>query len=321
MPVNQVTAQLQVLPNLSFAAFYQLEWRESRAPAVGSYQSDLDVFDDGGDRLWVVPGVVGFNKLHDQEASDSGQWGLSTRFRIPGLDADFGIHYYQFHEKAPQIYAYPVLGLGAYRVVFPENIEVLGMSVGSQIGDVNVSGEAHMRWNMPLQSDPMAMAVIGPMVANNSHHPLYATGDTGHAQISTVYIMGPSCLWQGATSLAEVGVERVMDYRKNRAALNPDKTRDAWGFRTVFEANYYQVLNGLDLIIPLGLGYNPKGKSSVQAKFNGGANEGGDFSVGITGIYRNAWKASLNYTNFFGSGSTQAVTDRDFVTFSIQRTF
>jgi hypothetical protein len=110
-------------------------------------------------------------------------------------------------------------------------------------------------------------------------------------------------------------------------------TRDAVGLRVLFIPTWYQVLPGLELSAPIGLGYNPSGRSSVITLFNGGWSKGGDLSIGLSSIYLDTWKASINYTTFIGSAGTildplttsytfkQSLKDRDFVTLSIQRTF
>ena len=314
MPVNQISTQYQLLQGLSLAAFYQLEWRRSRAPAAGSYVSDLDLIDIGGERL------IGPNWMRAQDdllASESGQYGLSARFRVEALDTDFGIYYLKYHSKDPQLYVYPVVG--AYKEVFAENIEALGVSFGTQIGPVNVSGETHMRFNMPLQSG--AQAVLPGITADNDDNPIYATGDTWHGNLSATYCLGPNFIAPSAMLLAEVFADHVVRYAKNEAAVDPARYRSAWGFRMVYDPTYTQVLSGLDISIPVGLGYNPRGLSSVTAKFNSGADEGGDWSVGVNFTYQQVWKANVTYTNYFGSAGTQKLADRDFVSFSIQRTF
>ena len=42
LPVNQVSGTVQVASNVSVGAYYQLEWRPTRIPGVGSYNSDFN---------------------------------------------------------------------------------------------------------------------------------------------------------------------------------------------------------------------------------------------------------------------------------------
>ena len=74
--------------------------------------------------------------------------------------------------------------------------------------------------------------------------------------------------------------------------------------------------------MPIGVGYNPKGKSSVDPIFNGGgADEGGDWNMGVRVTYLQTWKLGLTYTSYFGDEDTQTLADRDFISIYIQRTF
>ena len=94
----------------------------------------------------------------------------------------------------------------------------------------------------------------------------------------------------------------------------------------------------LDLGVPISLSYNPHGKSSVVSVFNNtGIDKGGDFSIGLDGSYLDAWRFTLNYTLYYGekglfhnglNGTTTQVktfqnyfADRDFISFSLRRTF
>ena len=62
----------------------------------------------------------------------------------------------------------------------------------------------------------------------------------------------------------EVSVNtQMISITRNPAALDPDTTRDAWGIRMVYEPAYRQALPGIDLTVPVGVGYFPKGTSSV----------------------------------------------------------
>ena len=98
----------------------------------------------------------------------------------------------------------------------------------------------------------------------------------------------------------------------------------------VYEPTYRQVLPGLDLSVPVGFSYFPKGKSSVVSNF--GPDKGGDMNIGLKASYLDVWRFSLNYTHFYGSEAgyldeathqnmKQSLADRDYVSFSIYRTF
>jgi len=101
--------------------------------------------------------------------------------------------------------------------------------------------------------------------------------------------------------------------------------------------DHYQILPGLDVSIPVGLGWNPYGRSSAIFNFNGGSSHGGDVSLGLTAHYNVVWQGGIQFTDFFGKAGTfltppnafgaqvlsynQTLSDRRFISLSFQRTF
>lgn len=344
-PVTQISGQVQVGPNVTVGAYYQLEWQENRLPAVGSYFSGSDVVGEGGERLIagapIIPGgePLAFFRESSLEADDNDQYGVQLRFRLPDGETDFGLYAIHYHDKSSQIYIRPSGGppnvmtgqLGTYQLVYPEDITAYGASFSRTLDLVNLAGEISTRFNTPLISK--SQTVAPGTAADNDENPLYAVGESLHAQMSALWTVPRTPLFQEASLMAEVAWNRRLKVTKNEAALDPNTDRDAWGFRFVFTPTYRQALSGLDVGVPLGLGYNPKGRSSVVSAFNNsGADKGGDMSVGLNFTYLNAWKANLRYTHYFGSASpfldeTNArsfdmnLKDRDFVSIAISRTF
>ncbi|MCL4181912.1 MAG: DUF1302 family protein [Burkholderiaceae bacterium] len=339
-PVNQLSAQWQLTESVSVGGYYQLEWERTRIPAAGSYFSPADLVDVGAERIVAaaVPGVgpvASFYRTRDIEAQDSGQGGIQLRYRSTTLDTDFGFYAVRYHEKGFREYVRPGAGvgpgspadkIGEYTLVFPEDIRAYGASASTSIGDANVAAEVSIRDNAPLVSLTMP-DFTG--TGDNDRNPLYAVGRTAHAQVSMIQLLTRSSLWDGAVFLGELAWNRTLSIKKNAAALDPNTSRDALGMRLVFEPQYFQVLDGVDISVPIGLGYTLSGKSSAVAGF--GARHGGDFNIGIKGDYLKAWQFSLAYTHFLGSEAPIVIggiktfkqfnKDRNFVAFSLSRTF
>jgi hypothetical protein len=265
------------------------------------------------------------------KAKNSGQWGVGTRIRVEAVNTDFGLYYIRFHDKNPQIYLHSVpapppffVRPTNYQLVYGEDISAVGASFSTTIGSTgnsaNVAGEFSMRQNMPLANSAATFVPPG-VTADNDKNPLYAVGKTVHGQMSAIYFLRQGALWQGGTFLGEVAWAHLSSITKNPSAFDTTRQKDAYGMRFILEPAYYQVFSGWDFTVPLGLGYNPRGKSVTDLKFNGGADQGGDFSVGLTGTYLAVWKGSLSYTDYFGHSDTQTLKDRNFVSFAVQRTF
>lgn len=338
-PVNQISGQLQLKDNLSIGAYYQFEWEKTLIPSAGSYFSNADVL-EGSERFLLpaslvpVPGASLY-RVADMRPRDSGQGGMQLRWRPSDTDLEFGLYAIQYHDKLPQVYLAPGVNVdpairkfGEYRLAYPgQDTRSYGVSVSTQIGDVNVSGEASVRRNTPLVSDPQFSAT-----ADNGASAAYAIGNSAHAQVSTIYIIPPSGAWNSATFLGELAWNRRTSVTANPTALAANAARDAWAGRLIFTPTWYQVAGLLDLSLPVGIGYSAKGNSSVVQQFNPGGKKGGDVSVGVTGLYQQVWTFGITYAHFFGDEGTalnpagqltfkQSMTDRDFISLTVQRSF
>ena len=328
LPVNQVSGQLQLTDTVSIGAYYQFEFRKNRIPGVGSYFSGADVLGPGTERFLFAPGI-GVPRIEDGDASDSGQGGVQLRWRPEGKDIEFGFYAVRYHDKNFQVYLRPVAG--DLQMVYPEGVRAYGVSFSTEIADFNLAGEFSVRRNTPLVSGPVVdLSPTG--VADNDRNALYAIGNSAHANLSGIFFLNRSKFWDNASLVAELAWNRRTSITKNAAELDPNTSRDAWGLRFVFEPQWFQVAAGLDLSVPIGVGYNPKGNSSVVQLFNGGVEHGGDVSIGVKGVYQQVWRGGINYTHYVGQAGNalgtdanltfkQNYADRDFISVSLQRTF
>lgn len=344
-PVGQVSGQLQLSKAVSLAGYYQYDWDKSRLPAVGSYFSTVDILDVGGERLLVGPplvpggGPAAFFRGNDQPARNSGQGGLALRLHTS--DADYGFYAVRWHSKTPVVYVRPgaisppgggppiVLEppifnppagqLGEYYLVYPEDIRTFGASATTTLGDANISGEVSIRRNTPLASKPLT--VTAAQQADNDANPAYAVGNSVHAQASVIWTLGPTIVAKSALFLAEVAWNRVTSTTRNPQNRDPNATDDALALRMVFEPSYRQVFPGVDLTVPMGLSYSPRGRSSVVGAF--AVDKGGDMNLGLTAKYLETWFATLAVTHFYGSvaPTAQNLGDRDYVAFTLRTTF
>jgi hypothetical protein len=329
MPVGQVSGNLQLAAGVSVGAYYQYEWRKYRLPASGSYFSFADFLDSGGERLLVGPGVA-FTRSRDLTARNSGQGGVQIKFKLPGSETEFGLYAAQYHDKVPLLQLRPASG--TYQLVYPEGIKTYAASFSTLFGETNVSGEISVRRNTPLAPLGGAVVALDPR-ADNAGNPAYATGNSMHANTSFITLLPANSLWQGAQLVGELAFNRRTSITRNAAAMDPNTTRDAWATKLVFEPSYFQVLPGIDMTVPLGLGYQLSGRSSV---FQYAPEHGGDVSIGVNADYQKTWRASLQYTHYLGRAGAvlsgqglpgqplsfdQVLKDRNFVSFAVQRSF
>ncbi|WP_284614958.1 DUF1302 domain-containing protein [Aquabacterium humicola] len=355
LPVEQVSGSLQLAPGLSMGAYYQLRWRPSKIPGVGSYFSNQDYVGTGtvgfGNAPDGSPIALSYDKGKDFRPRDSGQGGVQLRFSPVGGDYEFGVYAARYHDKTPAVPVFDFVN-GNVHLAYASNIRTVGASATASVGQLNWAVEASVRDNAPLTSDPAVLG-LGPILAcdTSSATPCYAVGRTGHLQASGIYVLQPNALWQGGAVVGELAYNRRLKITRDIFAigpggssvglggLDPNTTKGAWAFRMLFEPQYFQVLPGLDVSVPIGLGWNFGGRSSAIFNFAGGASDAGDYSVGVKGRYQNEWNLALAYTGYFGDEKTftgnftpgtgaprqlsfaQSLRDRAHLSFSVSRTF
>ncbi|WP_338759553.1 DUF1302 family protein [Massilia sp. METH4] len=341
-PDNQVSGQVQISPTLALAGYYKLGWEGNRMPGTGSYFAGVatDFVLPGSDMLYIPgAGTAAFlGRARDMEPGDSGQGGLQLKYRPENSDVDFGFYALQYNERGFQVllkpgyFSAPPIApnqVGEYQLVYHKHVRTFGLSASTSVGNVNFAGEVSVHRNLGLQST--AQVDLGG-TSDNDKNPLYAVGNSVQAQFSWIASLGPSFIAAEASWVGEVAWNRRTSITKNAAALDPNSTRSAWSLRTIYEPSYRQVRPGLDISVPVGLGYSPSGRSSVVGAFS--TPRSGDVNVGINGTYLDAWRIGLSYTHYFGSANTflvpislanqtygQGLKDRDYIALSVRRTF
>lgn len=314
LPTKQISMSALFNGGWTVEGYYQFQWEKTRIPPAGSFLSSVDILDEGGERIIAGPGAY-FYRGHDHEP-DSPQFGVSVRWRPESINLDLGLYAIRYNEKTPQVEVVPSGGfdpvtgsIGEYFLRYQEDVKLYGISANTTIGQLNLGGEISYRDGVSLRADS---AVTDPRI----------TGDTVHAQISAIYVGNAGKLWDGYTLAGELAAHhlvKITDHKEQR----DDQTDDtAYGVRGLATFDYYQIVPGLDLQVPVGLGYNFKGNSPITAAFNNyGSDRGGDVTLGVVGIYQQDWKLGLNVTHFFGSEDNNYYSGRDFVMASLTRTF
>ncbi len=348
-PVDQISGTLSLTDNVSIGSYMQFQWKENRLPGVGSYFSPVDFAGPGGDLLMhpfgiMAPGGSPFaTRGRTYRGDDNGQWGMQVK--IQHGDVDYGLYAARYDDKSPiPVLNIPsiaagegALGGGTYNIMYAKDIKVYGASASTVFSGVNVAAEISTRRNVPLVIPGDLILNTSVPDADNGANTPYARGNSLHVNLSAISVHPANSLWDAASVVSELAFNRLLSVTHKPSqtffeSQNTTHTRDAFAMRTVLQMEYFQVLPTVDLQIPIGIGYGISGRSAVV---NLSPEHGGDFTVGANATIDHSWKAGLNYTHYFGNAGTatskssigpyasydQPYKDRDFIAFSLQRTF
>ncbi|MEO8119883.1 MAG: DUF1302 family protein [Rhodoferax sp.] len=337
-PVPMVSGQIQLSSTMSVGAYLQTSFAPNRLLASGSYFSNSDPVVEGGENIRLGGPLVA-GRTGDIMPKNSGQGGVQLRVR--GDETDYGFYAIRFHNKLPQVVVNlgVVPGVGvvptSYTQVYHEGITAFGASASRTFGDYNVAIEGSFRQNQDLaSSQAVNLGGLGLPAANNSDNPGYAVGNTAHVNLSVLGSLGPNPLWKEATLIGELAWNRVLSITKNAAAGDPNATRDGVALRMVLEPTYRGVFDGVDIGVPIGIGWAPDGSRPLAMNPNAWIPEGGgDMSVGLNASFHDAWRFTLAYTHYYGEAKTlqvgannafsrgQTLKDRDFIAASLRYSF
>ena len=113
LPVNMVSGSISLTENLTFEAFYLLDWKRTRIDPPGTYFSTNDFAAQGGKRVYLGFGAIGdgaplgyIPRGTDNVAADEGQYGVNFRYLAEKVnDTEFGLYFMNYHSRLPTISA------------------------------------------------------------------------------------------------------------------------------------------------------------------------------------------------------------------------
>lgn len=328
LPLNQISATMQVNDNLSVAAQYFFDWDHVRSPEGGTFLGPSDFTLDGPDKTGAgLPFVRGDALGPDKKR---GNWGVNAKYNFVDWNATtVGLYYREFDEKnGLWLLRNPDNAL-EYRAVFPEKTKLFGLSVDATIDVFAVGAEIAYRKNAGLNTVGFAQSDEG------------ARGDTYHVILNTIYGLTQNALWDSGTVTAELTYDHLIDVTKNESLFNGEDTPncprgkwagcatdDAIGLGIRFAPQWSQVYPGVDLTMPVTYQAGLKGNT---ADF-GGTNQGAaTYSIGGELNIRNQWTVALTYADstarimrngasYTGNGAWQT-TDRGRIGLTVKTSF
>jgi hypothetical protein len=300
LPTGALYGQVDVVPDLTFEAYYQYEWKETELNGVGSYFSDRDFLGPGAENFLIALGpdnILVAPRTKDEGASDSGQWGAALHWIILG-DTDLGLYYINAHSKAP---AYQLNYNGPipkdYTIVYFEDIQGYAASFTTVLADTNVQGEVSYKTDVPVvldNGDPV-------------------DGDLASYQLGGSYVFEPNALWDDANLTFELAGAYITSHDSGELLYDDHGTV----INLRLEMAYLNLTHGLDLKVPIffrrGLDGNILENEMVE--------DSSAFNITFQFIYLNNFTTSLGYSNFFDGGENTYINDRDNVLVNFSYSF
>jgi uncharacterized protein DUF1302 len=302
LPLNQVSAHLQVDDTWSAAAQYYLQWEPYRIYEGGTYFTYADPFFQRGTNYLGIPYMADRNTGRDKVPSNTGSWGANVKGSFEF--GTVGLYYRKFDDKVPAVLGTYSPGLVELHNAYAEDVKLWGISLSKQLGGIAFGTEVVHRQNTALNT------FFGA--------PAMARGDSWHALVNAIAYIGKTPVFDSATWLAELTyskLDKVYDsttayfaHENYNCAKDPfgtqggDKsngcsTNYAVGLSTTFTPTWFQVFPSVDLTMPLHYDRGLKGNSPVPF---GGNENSGTWSIGLGADYLAKYKFDLAYTDYFG---------------------
>jgi hypothetical protein len=301
LPTGSIYGQVDIIPDVTFEAYYQYEWRKTELNGVGSFFSDRDFLGPGAENFLVAIGDFAIStapKLNEETASDDGQWGAALHWVTEG-GTDYGLYYINAHNKAP---AYQLntdaVGLPIdYTIKYFEDIQGYAGSFTTVWGITNVQGEISYKTDVPV-------------VLENGDA---KKGDLISAQLGGSYVLEPTMFWDDANLAFELASISIDSH--DSAELRYDDHATAAYLQ--LELSYLNIFSGLDLKVPIFLQRGLDGNILET----GIVEDATAFNITFQAVYLNNFTTQIGYSNFFDGGENHLITDRDNVSFDVSYSF
>ncbi len=211
IPLNAIYGSLGLTENFSLESFILLDWKETELPACGTFFSTTDLAGPNCYGGFYASGTetsspsltqpstpyasesMRLKRGADDEAEDTGQFGLAARYFAQAIETEFGAYYINYHSQTPLISGHmpdipagpsanaplsivregamitapalgPLAAIGLlpyadFYIEYPEDIQLYGVSFNTTLnmglpgGDTAVAGEVSMRKDQPFQRE------------------------------------------------------------------------------------------------------------------------------------------------------------------------
>jgi hypothetical protein len=296
LPLNQLSAHLQVNDELSLNAQYFLEWKPYRIYEGGTYFTFADPFFQGGTNFLGIPFNGDVTSGPDAIPKDRGNWGFNAKWSPGWLNGTAGLTLRRFDDKVMGVVS-PGGTFSELHNAYAKDVKLAGLSYATQLSGVSIGSELVYRRNTALNT---AFGSAG-----------LARGDSLHFLVNALAYIGKTPLFDSSTLLAEITYSKLQKLQPGTAAnfSHVDhncpvggkdagcSTDTAWGLSVSATPTWFQAFPSVDLTMPMSFSTGLKGNSPVPF----GGNEGsGQWSLGVGADVKGKYKFDLAYTDYFG---------------------
>lgn len=328
MPTGRAYASVST-PNdkLTLAANYKWEWEKSKLDEAGAYFSTNNATDDS------VKDVLGFKRGGDIGEDDGDEYGVALRYAQDNGD-EWGLFFLNYRESTPRLVGLPwpdgtpfdldpkdgaMNPFNYYALEYDDNVKMYAATFSSVFAPTNTNYAVEVSYRPEILvrlHEPFFTGVPGGLTGTlYGLPPVYEKDKLLQVQANAIHLFGDVPGADAATGYIEWAYNTLFDHSSD------ELLKDKWatGGKAKLVLDYFNVLDGLDLKVPLSIAVNPKGKTSYALS---GLNEGASsFGIGVDGTYLGVYQAGISYTNFSGNPDDNNKTDRDYVSVNFKYTF
>lgn len=337
IPRGQLLYEAQLTNNLSIGAQYFLEYERNRNPQGGTYLGAAGFLWYGQDTM-----LGGMPRGSDYTPDNiNNNYGIRLSWTPDWMQGTIGAYYRRMDEVQSwgPLVDYRGAGGPSYHLSYAEGVSLFGLSLDKQIGTLSTGFELSYRKDTALNSgmnqDPGM---------NGGFYRKGATGDSVNFIANMVAGLTPTKFYDTGVLLLEAAYTHKAKVRDNRELYNGEgyggcgggdkwdgcSTNDALAVAAHFTPQWLQVKPGLDLSMPVFFQYGVHGNA---ATLNGGQAQGSFvYTVGISALYRQTHKATLQYNGYSSRAKTEngvytggngafMWNDRDWISLTLSTSF
>lgn len=279
IPLGQVGATLQVTDAVTLYGNYSAEFRSSTISEAGTFGGVSDAGLNGPQ--WVVGSGIPRRAAYEGEKGDIA---LGVKFQPDWLHGDaLGFWYRKFDDKNPtwtQQIEFVGGAMGA-RAVYAKDIELIGATYNTVLGDWGTGFELNYRKNMPLAMPSYWVSGRTPGYSDATLEG--PRGDTLHFIASGVKLLNKNALFDSASLVLQLDYNRIQDITKHADRFNGAMSTNAASaafcatdevvrgcgtqasasLGVAFTPVWNQAFPSVDLSMPMVLVYGLKGNSGI----------------------------------------------------------